>query len=271
VSSEQPADRSRPSISAVLIVKNESDKLGACLDSLSWADECLVLDSGSDDGTLALAQARGARVETRTDWQGFGEQRRRAEALARGDWVFMVDADERVTPRLQASILAAVQAGPAIWEVNRLPRFLGRDIRHCGLHPDWVPRLYPRGQAAYDQTRVHEKLRNPQGLPVRRLEGLLLHPSLDGVVHQMRKSAHYAEEWARERAALGRRAGLVQALGHAGFCFVRMYLLRRGFLDGPQGLLLALLQSQATFAKYAQLWALGRTPQNSEASSSDYD
>ena len=266
---KQPACGSGPSISAVLIVKNESDKLGACLESLRWADECLVLDSGSEDGSYELAKAHGARVETRTDWQGFGEQRRRAEALARCDWVFMVDADERVTPELQASILAAVQGGPAIWEVNRLPRFLGRDIRHCGLHPDWVPRLYPRGQAGYDQTRVHEKLRNPQGLPVRRLEGLLLHPSLDDVGHQMRKSAHYAEEWARERAALGRRASLLQALGHAGFCFVRMYLLRAGFLDGPQGLLLAVLQSQATFAKYAQLWALSRAPRNSEASGND--
>ena len=271
MSHQQPVFEPRPSISAVLIVKNEKDRLAACLDRLGWADECLVLDSGSDDGSQELASARGARVETRTDWQGFGEQRRRAEALARCDWVFMVDADERVTPRLQASILAAVQAGPAIWEVNRLPQFLGRDIRHCGLHPDWVPRLYPRGQAAYDQTRVHEKLRNPQGLPVRRLEGLLLHPSLDGVGHQMRKSAHYAEEWAQERAVLGRQAGLTQALGHAGFCFVRMYILRRGFLDGPQGLLLALLQSQATFAKYAQLWALSHAQQNAKGSSRDHD
>ena len=269
MNTDSPVHESRPSLSVVLIVKNERDKLGACLDSLGWADECLVLDSGSDDGSQELARARGARVETRTDWQGFGEQRRRAEALARCDWVFMLDADERVTPRLQASILAAVQTGPAIWEVNRLPQFLGRNIRHSGLHPDWVPRLYPRGQAGYDQTRVHEKLHNPEGLPVRRLDGLLLHPSLDDVAHQMRKSAHYAEEWARERAALGRRASLLQALGHAGFCFVRMYLLRAGFLDGPRGLLLALLQSQATFAKYAQLWALSRTPRNSEAPSND--
>lgn len=268
---KQPVSESRPSISAVLIVKNESDKLKACLESLRWADECLVLDSGSEDGSRELAKAHGARVETRSDWQGFGEQRRRAEALARCDWVFMVDADERVTPRLRDSILAAIRGGPAIWEVNRLPQFLGRDIHHSGLHPDWVPRLYPRGRAAYDQTRVHEKLRNPQGLPVRRLEGLLLHPSLDDVGHQMRKSAHYAEEWARERAALGRRANLVQALGHAGFCFVRMYLFRGGFLDGAQGLLLALLQSQATFAKYAQLWALNRIAQNAEASGSGYD
>jgi len=271
VSPDPSAPGARPSISAVLIVKDERDKLAACLESLSWADECLLLDSGSEDGSRELAEARGARVEVRSDWQGFGEQRRRAEALARGDWVFMVDADERVTPRLKDSILDAVRGGPAIWEVNRLPRFLGRDIRHGGLHPDWVPRLYPRGRAAYDRTRVHEKLRNPQALPVHRLEGLLLHPSLDSVGHQMRKSAHYAEEWARERAALGRRAGLGQALAHAGFCFVRMYLFRRGFLDGPQGLLLALLQSQATFAKYAQLWALSSSGPSSETSNSDYD
>ncbi len=164
-----------PRISAVLIVKNEAQKLPLCLQSLHWADEIVILDSGSDDDTLAIAKAHSAKVFVNTDWQGFGVQRERAAQLATGDWIFMVDADERVTPELQAAILAAVQEGDAIWHVNRLCWCFGRFIKHSGMHPDWVPRLYPRGRAIYDATRVHERLVNNQQLPVRRLSGFLLH------------------------------------------------------------------------------------------------
>lgn len=253
------------SISAVLIVKNEERKLAACLDSLAWADEIVVLDGGSVDRSQAIAEAAGARVSVRTDWSGFGEQRRRAEELARGDWIFMIDADERVTPELRDSILQAVTQGPAIYKANRLCWCFGRFIRHSGMHPDWVPRLYPRGRAQFDSTRVHERLCNPHRLPERRLEGVLLHYVYDNPSHQIRKAGHYAREWARERAERGRRASLVAAFGHGGFCFVRMYLLRAGFLDGRAGLLLAILLAQATFAKYAELWAYGRQLQSEDA------
>lgn len=245
-----------PSISAVLIVKNEAQKLSACLQKLQWADEILVLDSGSDDDTLAIAQAHSARVFVNTDWQGFGVQRERAARLATSDWIFMIDADEVVTPELQASILAAVQQGEAIWQVNRLCWCFGRFIKHSGMHPDWVPRLYPRGRAIYDETRVHERLVNNQQLPVRQLSGFLLHYVYDSVRHQQQKAAHYAQEWALQRRQAGKTASLTSAVLHAFACFVRMYLLRAGFMDGRQGLLLALLLSQSTFAKYAELWQL---------------
>lgn len=248
-----------PSISAVLIVKNEARKLSACLHRLQWVDEILVLDSGSDDDTLAIAEAHSARIFVNTDWQGFGVQRERAAQLATSDWIFMVDADEQVTPELQASILSAVQQGDAIWQVNRLCWCFGRFIRHSGMHPDWVPRLYPRGRAIYDETRVHERLVNNQQLPVRKLSGFLLHYVYDSVRHQQQKSAHYAQEWALQRRRAGKTASLGGAILHAFACFVRMYLLRAGFMDGKQGLLLALLQSQSTFAKYAELWQLSLT------------
>jgi len=247
-----------PSISAVLIVKNEAKKLSACLQTLQWADEILVLDSGSDDDTLAVAQAHSARVFVNTDWQGFGVQRERAAQLATGDWIFMVDADEQVTPELQASICAAVQQGDAIWQVNRLCWCFGRFIKHSGMHPDWVPRLYPRGRALYDDTRVHERLVNNRQLPVRKLSGFLLHYVYDSVSHQQQKAAHYAQEWALQRRRAGKTASLASASLHAFACFIRMYVIRAGFLDGKPGLLLALLQSQATFAKYAELWQLSQ-------------
>lgn len=243
-----------PSISAVLIVKNEANKLPDCLKSLSWADEIIVLDSGSSDNTLNIAEAFSAKVFVNTDWQGFGVQRERAASLATGDWIFMIDADERVTPELQASIMQAVQQAPAIWFVNRLCWCFGRFIKHSGMHPDWVPRLYPRNQAMYDATRVHERLVNSHHLPEQKLSGNLLHYVYDSIRHQQQKSAHYAEEWALQRVKAGKKASLTSAALHALACFLRMYIFRLGLLDGKQGLLLALLLSQSTFAKYAELW-----------------
>lgn len=264
VSVSRTATHPKHTISAVLIVKNEERKLAACLESLRWVDEIIVLDGGSDDRSREIAQAAGARVEVRTDWNGFGVQRGRAEALATSDWILAIDADERVTPELQASILHAVTQGPAVYELNRLCWCFGRYIRRSAMHPDWVPRLYPRGQAHYDATRVHERLRNPNRLPERRLDGMLLHLVYDDVTHQVHKAAHYAKEWAQERAERGQRGSLFSAVTHSMFCFVRMYLLRRGFLDGRAGFLLAVLMSHATFAKYAQLWAMTRNTQRKE-------
>jgi len=243
-----------PSISAVLIVKNEAQKLPDCLRSLTWADEIVVLDSGSSDNTCAIAAEFSAKVFVNTDWQGFGVQRERAAQLATGDWIFMIDADERVTSDLQASLLAAVKQAPAIWFVNRLCWCFGRFIKHSGMHPDWVPRLYPRNQALYDATRVHERLVNTQHLPEQKLSGHLLHYVYDSVRHQQQKAAHYAEEWALQRVKAGKKASLTGASLHAFACFIRMYIFRLGFLDGKQGFLLALLLSQSTFIKYAELW-----------------
>jgi (heptosyl)LPS beta-1,4-glucosyltransferase len=245
-----------PSISAVLIVKNEASKLPDCLKSLTWADEIILLDSGSTDNTLSIAEEFSAKVFTNTDWQGFGVQRERAASLASSDWIFMIDADERVTPELQASILFAAQQAPAIWFVNRLCWCFGRFIKHSGMHPDWVPRLYPRNQALYDATRVHERLMNSHHLPEHKLSGHLLHYVYDSIRHQQQKSAHYAEEWALQRVKAGKRASLTGAVLHALACFLRMYIFRAGFLDGKQGFLLALLLSQSTFIKYAELWQL---------------
>ena len=243
-----------PSVSAVLIVKNEAKKLPDCLRSLSWADEIIILDSGSSDSTLDIANEFPAKIFVDSDWKGFGVQRERAASFATSDWIFMIDADERVTPELQKSILAAAHGAPAIWSVNRLCWCFGRFIKHSGMHPDWVPRLYPRGQAMYDETRVHERLVNSKKLPQQKLSGHLLHYVYDSIRHHQQKAAHYAEEWALQRAQAGRTTSLTSATLHALACFLRMYFFRLGFLDGKQGFLLALLLSQSTFAKYAELW-----------------
>lgn len=248
-----------PLLSAVLIVKNEQDKLPDCLQSLSFADEIVVLDSGSSDNTREIALQHGARVEVADDWQGFGVQRQRVQQIARGRWILCVDADERVSPELAEAIKAALQGDDAIYQINRLSWCFGRFMRHTDMYPDWIPRLYPREKAGFDDTYVHERLHNPQQLPVRKLKGDLLHYVYDSVRHLVTKSALYAEHWAVARAKQGRRGSLLSACVHGFFCFIRMYILRRGFLDGGQGLLIALVMSHATFVKYADLWVRTQT------------
>ena len=248
------------SLAAVLIVKNEEAHLRACLETLAWADEIVVLDAGSRDASQAIAREFTDKVMVNDDWQGFGIQRRRAEALVESDWILMVDADERITPVLRESLQAVVTGGePAIYTLPRLSWCFGDFIRHSGWYPDRVARLYPRGRAGYDVALVHEKLENPQGLPVKDLQGDLLHYTYRDLRHYLEKSALYAEAWAEQRAARGKRGSLWDGILHGLGCFLRMYLLKAGFLDGRQGLLLALLSAHSTFAKYADLWVRTRT------------
>ncbi|MGR4066222.1 glycosyltransferase family 2 protein [Billgrantia sp. C5P2] len=247
-------------LAAVLIVKNEAAHLRACLETLRWADELVVLDAGSQDSTCAIAREFTDKVTVNDDWQGFGVQRQRAEALAESDWILMIDADERVTPELRESIQSAMTVDePAIYTLPRLSWCFGAFIRHSGWYPDRVARLYPRGQAGYDAALVHEKLQNRGGLPVKALQGDLLHYTYRDLRHYLEKSAHYAQAWAEQRAARGKQGSLSAGLVHGLGCFLRMYLLRAGFLDGRQGLLLALLSAHSTFAKYADLWIRTRT------------
>lgn len=248
------------SIAAVLIVKDEEAHLRACLETLTWVDEIVVLDAGSQDATLEIARKFADRVVVDDDWQGFGIQRQRAESLVESDWILMVDADERVTPALRTSIQEVLSTGEsAIFSLPRLTWCFGDYIRHSGWYPDRVARLYPRGRAGYNAALVHEKLENPDGLPVKPLEGDLLHFTYRDLRHYLEKSAHYAQAWAEQQAASGKRGSLSSGITHGIGCFLRMYLFKAGFLDGRQGLLLALLSAHSTFAKYADLWVRTRT------------
>ena len=244
-------------ISAVLIVKNEADTLAKCLQALVWVDEIVVLDSGSRDNTVDVARGYTDKVFTATEWSGFGVQRQRAQSYATGDWVLMVDADEILTPALIAEIKAVVSDPDSVDSVYALPRLsycFGRFIRHSGWYPDYVVRLYPRQKAAYNAARVHEKLEYGNSLTLKKLRGDMLHYTYRDLEHYLVKSAHYASEWALQRELSGKSASLLQGVLHGVGCFVRMYIVRAGFLDGRQGLLLAILSAHSTFVKYADLW-----------------
>lgn len=245
-----------------IITRNESGNIGDCLDSVSFANQCVVLDSGSTDDTVELARARGAQVTVSSDWPGFGPQKNRALDLARGDWVLCLDADERVTPQLRAEIQAQIErydAQPVAFEIPRLTQFCGVWIRHCGWTPDHVLRLFRLGQARFSDDLVHESLRPcVQGVRVVRLKNPLLHYSYPTPEHYWRKLERYSRDWARQRHARGQRASIGRAALSGLVAFVRSYVLRLGFLDGSMGFAVCTMQAQAAFGKYFELYVLSR-------------
>lgn len=245
-------------LSVIVITKNEAGHIGACLDSVAFADEIIVVDSGSTDATCDLARQHGARVIVTEDWPGFGPQKNRALDLVTGDWVLSIDADERVTPELALAIQAVLQAPDAdAYRIARLSTFCGRWIRHSGWWPDYVVRLFRRDAGRFTGAAVHERVQ-VQGR-TGTLEGHFLHYPYANLEIFIDKINRYSTEAARSAFEQGRRTSLLGPFGHAAWTFIRHYLLRRGFLDGWQGLVLAGMAATGSFYRYVKLYHLGRT------------
>ncbi|AMG56873.1 glycosyltransferase family 2 protein [Pantoea vagans] len=246
----------RQRLSVVMIAKNEAELLPDCLASVSWADEIIVLDSGSSDDSVEIVTQAGAQVYQSDDWQGYGIQRQRAQDYTTGDMILMIDADERVSPELRAAIEQVLVAPPSrtVYSLGRSNLFLGRFMRHSGWYPDRVMRLYPR-TFRYNDNLVHESLQS-DGAPVVALPGDLEHLTCRDLIAFQRKQLAYAEAWATERHQRGKRCGLFSVFSHTLGAFVKTLLLRAGFLDGKQGWILAVVNAQYTFNKYSALWAL---------------
>lgn len=254
-------------LSVVLIAKNEASLLAECLQSVDWADEIILLDSGSSDGTQELARSLGAKVFANSDWQGFGKQRQLAQTHASGEYILMIDADERVSPELRQSIERCLQQ-PDEYTVYRLGRrnlFLGRFMRHSGWYPDRVNRLYKADKFRYNDDFVHESL-NTGTAKIVDLDGDLLHLTCRDFFAFQRKQMNYAEAWAKQRYQQGKRCSYFAIISHTLGAFFKTWILRAGFLDGKQGLLLAGVNAQYTFNKYAALWAFSHQLQKSEPS-----
>jgi glycosyltransferase involved in cell wall biosynthesis len=247
----------RPRLSVVVITKNEACHIGACLASVAFADEWIVVDSGSRDGTAAIAAQAGARVIETIDWPGFGPQKNRALDAASGDWVFSIDADERVTPGLAQQICAAIAApAPEAYTVARLSSFCGQWIRHGDWYPDPVLRLFRRGRARFSDDLVHERV-VCEGA-VGHLDGELLHESIPTLESALHKLDRYSSERALQLHRAGRRGGFGKALAHGFWAFVRSYLLGRGFLDGRMGFVVAVSIAEGTYYRYLKMWLLDR-------------
>lgn len=247
-------------LSVVLITHNEAELLPDCLASVQWADEIVVLDSTSTDPTRQIALQAGARVFESEGWPGFGKQRQRAQEYATGDFILMLDADERVTPELRRAIEQIARLPPlpdTVYSCARSNLFLGRFMRHSGWYPDRVVRLYARELFRYNDNPVHESLEIRRARVVN-LNGCLQHLTCRDLVAFQRKQLQYAEAWALERHRQNKDCGYLAIVGHTLGAFIKTWLLRAGFLDGKQGLLLAMVNAQYTFNKYAALWALRR-------------
>ncbi|MGH8541186.1 MAG: glycosyltransferase family 2 protein [Stenotrophobium sp.] len=254
---QAPEIPAHPHISAVLITKNAGARLHECLDSLKWAGEIVVLDSGSSDNTEAICAAFHARFSVESDWPGFGIQKNRALALATGDWVFSIDADEICTPELRAEIQDAVSRGDAeAYALPRLSNFCGHWMRHGGWWPDHVTRLFRRNAASFSDDVVHERLivEGRTGL----LKNHLLHYTYDTLDQALEKMNRYSTLGAEQAFRRGKRASLLTAWLRGGWAFLRTYFLRAGFLDGTAGYVLARYNAQGTYYKYLKLRYLGK-------------
>lgn len=245
------------SLSVILITKNEAENIRACIESVAWADEIIVVDSGSTDDTVAISKQLGAQVHEH-DWPGFGVQKNRALGYATKDWVLSLDADERVTPELRAEIETILKAGQTqdCYLVPRLSNYCGRFMYHSGWYPDLLPRLFRRGKARFSDDLVHERLivEGSSG----KLKGLLLHYAFDGMEEVLHKVNQYSTAGAAMMYKRGRKASLSGAVLRGLWSFFRTYILRGGILDGREGFMLAVSNAEGTYYRYLKLMLLNQ-------------
>jgi len=241
-----------PFVSATVITLNEAANIDACLASLAWADEIIVIDSHSTDDTVERARAGGARVIVR-DWPGYAAQKDFAAAEAQHDWILSVDADERVTPALAAEIRTMLESAPAVagYRLPRVTWHLGRWIRTTDWYPDLQLRLYDRRRARWPARLVHESVR-AEG-PVGRLTQELQHFPYRDISHHHETINRYTTLAARQMHSEGRRAGLLDVILHPPAAFFRNYVIRRGALDGGPGFIISAMNAYYVFMKFAKL------------------
>ncbi len=246
-----------PPLTACVIAYNEAAAIDACLASLSFCSEVVVVDSHSDDGTRDKARARGARVIER-DWPGHIDQKNFAVSQAASDWVLCVDADERVTPELRAAIERAMAAEPscAAFLVNRRTIYLGAWIRHGGWYPDRKVRLFDRRRARWGGVNPHDHVQVDEGAGIGRLDADLEHHSYDDIADHLRTMDFFSTISAREKLSRGQRGIAAQLVLGPPWKFFKMFVLRRGFQDGWRGFIVAALGACFVLLKYAKLWEL---------------
>ena len=244
-----------PKVSVTIIALNEAEHICAAIDSAAWADEILLVDSGSSDGTPDIAKAKGVTVLSR-DWSGYVDQKNFAAERASNDWIFSLDADERIPPALAAEISAVVSSEPPMraYSGPRVTYHLGRWIRTTDFYPDYQTRLYDRRGARWDGKYVHESVRVDG--PIGRLQNELEHYSFRDLRDQLERINRYSTLSALKMRDAGRRAGFLDLMVQPPAAFLRNYILRRGFLDGAAGFTISVMNTYYVFLKFAKLWEL---------------
>lgn len=248
------------SLSIIIIVKNEESSIQDCLASVAWADEIIVLDSGSTDQTISICKEYTDKVYE-TDWPGFGQQKNRALEHATKDWVLSIDADERISYDLQTEIKRVIQL-PGRHDAYTMPRrsnYCGRYMKHSGWWPDRVVRLFRRGKARFSDDLVHERVivNGKTG----KLKEPIIHESLLTVEQVLNTLNSYSSAGAKMLADEGKKSGLTNAILHGLWTFIRTYFLRAGFLDGREGFMLAISNAEGTYYRYLKLMVINRENQ----------
>ena len=246
-------------LSVIVIAKDEEASIARTLESVAFADEVVVVDSGSTDRTVAIARGLGAKVTINADWPGFGPQKNRALDLATGDWVLSLDADEWLTAESAEEIRRVVSANDAEVVAYRMPRrssFCGRFLRHSGWWPDYVLRLFRRGRARFSDDVVHERVIADGKIGTLSLP--IMHETFVDLEDLVDKMNRYSTHGARQLQREGKSSSLVEAIARALWAFFRTYVLRAGFLDGREGFMLAWATAEGTYYRYAKLMRLQR-------------
>ena len=247
-----------PPVTATVITKNEADAIADALKSLSWADEIIVVDAESSDDTVSIARQFTDRVYIRP-WNGYVEQKNHAASLASHDWIFSLDADERVTPALSAEVRTVLASDPPVagFRMPRVSFYLGRWMRTTDMYPDYQLRLYDRRHARWDGLHVHESVKVDGG-SVGYLKSELQHYPYRDLSEHLIRMDRYTTLAARQMFEKGRRATRLELLFHPPVVFFRNYVVKGGFRDGTAGLVISLVNSYYVMLKFAKLWELQR-------------
>jgi len=242
-------------LSVTVITKNEVNFIRACLDSVRWADEIIIVDSGSTDGTVEICREYTDKIML-TDWPGFGPQKNRALAMATSEWVLSLDADEQVSPELKQEILSAMSfpEDHAAFDLPRRSSYCGRRMRHGGWWPDYVTRLFRRGSARFSDDLVHERL--VVNGRIGRLREPLIHAAFENLENVLETMDRYSTIGARMMHDRGKKATMATAVLHGFWSFFHTYVVRAGFLDGRAGFMLAVSNAEGTYYKYLKLLLL---------------
>ena len=241
-------------LSIGILTLNESRRIENCIRSAAFADQIIVVDSGSTDGTQELARALGAEVYEYPDWKGFGAQRNRLLDHVQGEYIFFLDADEEITPELQSEIEAAAASDKnEIWEVLWNQVAFGKPLTSMKT-TGGIRRMFKRSSIREFTGLVHEhaEMFDPS-MPVRTFNARLLHYSRESIYQSLNKLAQYTQLGAAKRAQAGKRGGVLRGIGSGMAIFIRLYILRRGFMCGPEGFLFCFLVALECFFRYAAL------------------
>jgi (heptosyl)LPS beta-1,4-glucosyltransferase len=243
-------------LTVTVITRNEAANIEGALESVSWADEIVVVDSRSADETVEIARRHATRIEIQ-EWKGYSAQRNYAAAIAANDWILALDADERVPPALAAEIQQIMREGPKAggYRMPRVSHYLGRWIRGTDWYPDYQLRLYDRRVGQFNGKRVHESVELARGKPGTLRNDLQHYPYRD-ISDHVTSIDHYTTLAAEEWFAAGRRTNPLDVLLHPPAAFLRNYIVRGGFRDGTAGFLISVLNSYYVFLKILKLWEL---------------